>query len=201
EGPRTPCHHAGEIQGCPEDTSGTLGPTSSFTCFPGGTNEYVLTDGECRPARTVTMDKVSSYFMTAYAPSPERPPSEQYWYAPVNYLIAARLIEALSGKSFNIYLREKVFDPLGMSDSFFIAQPTGDPVLDAWMDEGVTEEQRSRITDLTLITRDGKMPPEIAPGPDGCWDKFRRGWRFGWPDSGMYSTAHDLLKFLNVLSH
>jgi CubicO group peptidase (beta-lactamase class C family) len=50
-----------------------------------------------------------------------------------------------------------------------------------------------------LITRDGKMPPEVAPGPDGGWDKFRRGWRFVFPDGGMYTTAADILTYLRML--
>jgi beta-N-acetylhexosaminidase len=176
-----------------------LGPTVPWTCFPGGTNEYVFADGRCQPARQLNLDRVSNYIMHTYAPPASVPSGTEYAYSPLNYVVAARVVEQLSGKSLNIYLKEKLFTPLGMKDSFFIAQPTGDPEVDAWMEEGVTEDQRSRIADVTLITRDGKMPPEVAPGPDGCWDKFRRGWRFVFPDGGMYTTAADLLTFLRML--
>jgi CubicO group peptidase (beta-lactamase class C family) len=99
----------------------------------------------------------------------------------------------------NIYLKEKLFKPLGMQDTFFIAGKTGDKSVDDWMDEGVTDEQRSRIPDIAVITRDGKFPPEIAPGPNNQWDKFRTGWRYVVPDGGIYSTAEDLLAYLRVL--
>jgi CubicO group peptidase (beta-lactamase class C family) len=46
---------------------------------------------------------------------------------------------------------------------------------------------------------DGLWPEELASGPDGGWDKLRTGWRFIYPDSGMYSTAADLLGFLRLL--
>jgi CubicO group peptidase (beta-lactamase class C family) len=126
-------------------------------------------------------------------------PGAQYSYSSANYIVAARIVEELTGQSINIFLRHRLFSPLGMADSFFIAQPPGDPLLDSRISEGVTPLQRTRIADVTLITRDGQMPPEVAPGPDGCWDKLRRGWRFVYPDGGMYSTAKDLLSYLRML--
>jgi CubicO group peptidase (beta-lactamase class C family) len=181
---------------CP-DASTELGPTVPWTCYPGGTNEYVLVDGRCRPARQVTLAQVSEHVMRTYVPLSE--PGGRYLYSPINYVVVARIVEALSGRSLNVYLRDRLFRPLGMTDCFFVAQPTGEPDVDAWIDEGVTGSQRARIADITLITHDGQMPPEVAPGPDGRWDRFRRGWRFVFPDGGMYATVGDLLAFLRVL--
>lgn len=195
--PKTPCNDPdGPPPGC-ADESLNLGPTTPWTCFPGGTNEYIFADGCCRPARLLTLDQVSRYIMQTY--SPLLSPGAQYGYSPINYVVAARIVEALSGKSLNIFLKERLFQPLSMSDSFFVAQKTGHVSTDERIDEGVTESQRTRIADITLITRDGSMPPEMAPGPDGCWDKYRRGWRFVFPDGGMYTTAANLLSFLRML--
>lgn len=197
--PRTPCNDPdGEPPTCGE-VCNSLGPVSEWIGAPALTNECIFADGSCKPARMVELDKVSYYVMLTYPVTSSPPPGTQYSYSTVNYLLAARIVEKLTGKSVNVYIKEKLFEPLGMKDSFFIAQKTGDPDVDARMDEGVTDEQRARIPDLTLITRDGNLPVEMAPCAGGVWDKYRRGWRFVNPDGGMYSTADDLLNFLRML--
>ncbi|MEU3626403.1 hypothetical protein BS329_08875 [Amycolatopsis coloradensis] len=196
-GPATPCNDPGGPPPSFADTDARLGPTSEWTCYPGGTNEYLFVDGRPRPSRTLTVEQVSGALMEYYEPVKE--PGAEYFYSPINHVIAARIAETLTGMSINVYLKRRLFEPLGMTDSFFVAQPTGDAELDAWIGEGVTEEQRARIADITMITRDGALPPEVAPGPDGVWDKFRRGWRFVFPDGGMMTTVGDLLAFLRVL--
>jgi CubicO group peptidase (beta-lactamase class C family) len=137
--------------------------------------------------------------MQTYPVGAEPPPGTQYSYSTVNYILVARIVERLTGLSVNRYVKAKLFEPLGMRDSFFVAKPTGDPEIDAGLDEGVTDDQRSRIAELAVITRDGRLPLEMAPGPGGRWDKFRTGWRFVNPDGGMFSTAPDLLNFLAML--
>ncbi len=44
-------------------------------------------------------------------------PGSRYEYHNPNYQVAARLVEVLSGMSFDSYLRARVFGPLGMADS------------------------------------------------------------------------------------
>ncbi|WP_102272851.1 serine hydrolase domain-containing protein [Cytobacillus massiliigabonensis] len=44
-------------------------------------------------------------------------PGEKYAYSNANYWILARLVEEISGMDFSQYLKQKVFSPLGMSDS------------------------------------------------------------------------------------
>lgn len=179
------------------DSKDLVGPTIPWLGSPGYTNECMLAGGRCQPARLLTLDEVSSYIMRTYPLVHE--PGEQYSYSSANYVVAGRIVEQLTGKSVNVYLKEKLFDPVGMRDSFFIAQTTGDPILDARMDEGVGPEQRARIAEVSLITQDGQWPAEVAPGPGGGWDRLRRGWRFVYPDGGMYSTAGDLLAFLRMV--
>ena len=193
--PPTPCHPpAGESTGTPD-----LGPTSSWIGAPALTNELVQTEQGCRPARTVDLETVSLHVLRTYPVTADPPPGSKYAYSTVNHVLLARLIEHLTGRPVHHYLRERLFTPLAMDDSFFVAGPTGDPATDARLDEGVTDEQRSRIADFTLITKDGQFPPEIAPGPGGTLNKTRAGWRFVNPDGGMYSRAGDLLNFLAML--
>jgi CubicO group peptidase (beta-lactamase class C family) len=197
EGPKTPCNDPeGELSEY-VDPDLNLGPTVPWIGSPGYTNEYIYADGRCRPARQLSLDQVSRYIMQTYPLCHK--PGEQYTYSSANYIVAARIVEQLSAQSLNRFLQHRLFLPLDMTDSFFIAQPTGDADVDARLDEGVTPQQRQRIPEVSLITRDGAMPPEVAPGPEGRWDRLRRGWRFVYPDGGMYATASDLLQFLRLL--
>jgi CubicO group peptidase (beta-lactamase class C family) len=194
---------------CPlsEDSSGkppppaepvpNVGPTISWIGSPAYTNEYVCVRGESWPARLLNLDAVSDYVMRTYPL--EHEPGSRFSYSSANYIVAGRIVECLTGRSLNLYLKERLFKPLGMSDSFFIAQATGDPTVDARIEEGVSDSQRERIAHVSLITRDGQWPPEVAPGPDGGWDRFRKGWRYVYPDGGMYTTARDLLTFLGMV--
>jgi CubicO group peptidase (beta-lactamase class C family) len=197
EAPASPCN---DPHGPPPVIStdpATLGPTSRWIGSPGGMNELVFARGRCRPTRTATLDEVSEHVMRTYPLVAE--PGTKVIHSSANYIVAGRLIERLTGQSPNIYLKNKLFKPLDMRDSFFIAQPTGDADLDRRIDEGVTAEQRARVAETSLITRDGNWPEEIAPGPDGGWDRLRRGWRYVYPDGGMYTTAADLLAYLRMV--
>lgn len=171
-----------------------LGPASEWIGAPGLTNEYVWTDGRYQPARSVDLDQVSLHVMRTYPVPESPPPGAEYRYSTANYILVARIIEQLTGQSANRFIKERLFTPLEMADSFFVAGQTGDPAVDARIDEGVTDEQRSRIADFVLITKDGRFPPEIAP-----MDKTRRGWRFVYPDAGMFSRVGDLLNFLVMI--
>ncbi len=197
--PRTPCNDpAGPPPSCPHARL-DLGPTSAWIGAPALTNECVHTSAGCRPARLADLEEVSTHIMRTYPVTADPPPGTRYSYSTVNYVLVARVIEHLTGAPVNQFIREKLFQPLAMADSFFIAQRSGDPEVDARLDEGVTDEQRARIADLAVISRDGQLPPEMAPGPGGGWDKLRTGWRFVNPDGGMFSTAPDLLNFLGML--
>jgi CubicO group peptidase (beta-lactamase class C family) len=196
EWPRSTCNDPGAAPSCPHPKL-DLGPTAPWIGAPGITNECVCVGGRCLPARTLSLDEVSHHVMSAYQLIAE--PGAQFSYATSNLIVAGRMIEQLTGDSVNRYIKEKIFAPLGMRDSFFVAGPTGDAVVDARIGEGVTAEQRARIAPLVNITQDGRLPAETAPGPDGVWDRFRSGWRFVYPDGGMYSTVADLLTFLRML--
>jgi CubicO group peptidase (beta-lactamase class C family) len=200
EWPETSCNDPTGPLPCCSDPHLDLGPTTPWIGAPALTNECMCDGACCRPARLLDLDHVSRYVMETYPVTATPPPGAQYSYSTVNYIVAARIIEQLTGQSVNTYVKEKIFVPLDMRDSFFIAQPTGIPAVDARIDEGTTAEQRARVADVSLITRDGELPVELAPGPENRIDKLRRGWRLVNPDGGMYSTASDLLNFLGMLS-
>ena len=65
-------------------------------------------------------------------------PDSSYEYSNSNYFLLARIVEKVTGGTFNDYIRDNIFKPLGMTNSFFIddvnlktlenlAAPTVDP--------------------------------------------------------------------------
>ena len=47
----------------------------------------------------------------------EKEPFEKYEYSNTNYILLARLIEIISGKSFEDYMKDELFEPLGMENT------------------------------------------------------------------------------------
>lgn len=51
-------------------------------------------------------------------------PGEKYFYSNANYWILARVVEKVSGMEFSDYLKQAVFAPLGMDDTFNVIKST-----------------------------------------------------------------------------
>ncbi len=88
---------------------------------------------------------------------------------------AGRMVEAASGKALDAYMREHIFDPLGMGDTGYALRP----------------DQRKRLAgfharkpggSLEMFERQAPQNPEFIPG-----------------GGGLYSTAADYLTFLRML--
>ena len=67
--------------------------------------------GELESARTL------AEYVDLFKATPEARPGTQWSYSNANYDLAARLVEVVSGEPFDEYVREAVFEPLGMRDS------------------------------------------------------------------------------------
>jgi CubicO group peptidase (beta-lactamase class C family) len=97
------------------------------------------------------------------------------WEYGINIDWAGRVVEALSGKTLDAYLREHVCGPLGMHDTGFTP----------------TLEQRARLATVHQREADGALATtsfEFAAEPE-----FYSG------GGTLYSTAHDYLIFLQML--
>lgn len=98
-------------------------------------------------------------------------PGEQTSYSNIGYYLLARIIEKVSGKSYSMYLKENIFDPLKMNETGVI---TNDEVIPNMADRYI---------------RTGKnynKNPYIN-------------WMFNIGHDGIYSTADDLLKWNKAL--
>ena len=58
-----------------------------------------------------------------YHPDPYSKPDNTFHYCNVNYALLASIVERVSGKSFVDFMREDLFDVLGMSDSYIYDMP------------------------------------------------------------------------------
>lgn len=100
---------------------------------------------------------------------PEFVPGTQFRYASGGFAILGRIIEVVSGKPYQQFMKQRIFDPLGMKDSFFF----------------IPAEKQNRVA--TLYRRlDGKLSRWVE------LETFARNARYPGPEFGMYSTAADL---------
>jgi len=86
-----------------------------------------------------------------------------------------RLVERVTHQSLEVYFRENIFNPLGMSDSFFV----------------VPGDKQARLVPQFQRMQDGSLREQPRPVPKN--DGFFSG------GGGLYSTAPDYLKFVRAL--
>jgi len=101
-------------------------------------------------------------------------PGERWEYG-INIDWAGRAVEAVSGQPLEVYFREHIFAPLGMSDTAY----------------AISSAQQSRLVAVHQRKVDDSLEPVAAPDPP--WREF---WSGG---GGLSSTGHDYLVFLQML--
>jgi methyl acetate hydrolase len=103
-------------------------------------------------------------------------PGERWEYG-INTDLVGRTVEAVSGQSIDVYFREHIFAPLGMTDTAF----------------SLSEEQERRLVSVHQRQADGSLSstPNQAVPPREFWSS----------GGGLYSTGPDYLIFLRMLLH
>jgi CubicO group peptidase (beta-lactamase class C family) len=102
-------------------------------------------------------------------------PGAQWSYSNIGFDILGRIIEVVSGQSFDRFLSERIFEPLGMKDAYFF----------------VPAEKRQRIAALYEY-RDAKLKRVGA-------DEAAQRTQIPSPAGGLVSTADDLLRFNEMM--
>ena len=104
-------------------------------------------------------------------------PGTRYRYSE-SPTVLGRLVEIWSGKPFDVFLNERVFKPLGMSDTVFWVSP----------------DQRRRFTTVYSVAREGGLTPtEIEAVPFTERPALLEG------AVGLVSTVPDFLRFSQML--
>jgi CubicO group peptidase (beta-lactamase class C family) len=98
-------------------------------------------------------------------------PGTKLVYGNFGYVVLGRMVEVLSGESYETYVRRHVFKPAGMAHTGFADCTTHDPGLA-----------------VGYSTVDGKRVPNCATQPT-----------HGFPAGGEVSTARDMYRFVRAL--
>jgi CubicO group peptidase (beta-lactamase class C family) len=97
------------------------------------------------------------------------------WEYGTNIDFVGKAVEAASGKKLGVYLRENMFEPLGMNDTAF----------------KITDAMRKRLVGVHARGPDGSLQPmpfELEQNPE-----FEMG------GGGLYGTAGDYIKFTQMI--
>ena len=99
-------------------------------------------------------------------------PGTSWNYSNIGYNVLGRVIEVVSKQPYDAFLKEKIFEPLGMRDTYFF----------------VPEEKTERLA--TLYTLSGS---ELTKSPSQLGGQ--RGRKIPMPAGGIVSTAEDIFRF------
>jgi CubicO group peptidase (beta-lactamase class C family) len=112
-------------------------------------------------------------------------PGEEFYYG-LNTDVLGYLIEVISGMPLDKYLQQKIFDPLGMNDTYFFLPKEKQTRLVALYTQG---NNKIRIQD-SLISLNGTFSRDFPKTPNGTY--FSGG-------AGLASTAYDYALFGQML--
>src|SRR5688572_12204099 len=102
---------------------------------------------------------------------PVIPPDTKYWYSNVGYVLAGAVLEQLTGRAWEELMRERLFQPLGISTGGFGAPGTVDKTEEAWGHSpvlGKALDPRSPAAELPLCYG----PAGLAHMTVTDWAKF-----------------------------
>ena len=109
-------------------------------------------------------------------------PDSKYLYSNAGINTAARILEVVSGMSYEAFMQQRLFDPLGMKDTTF------------WPNE----EQVSRLAKSYRPTAD-KTNLEEFKISQLIYPLMDRAHRYPMPAGGLFSTAQDVARFCQML--
>ncbi|MGC2474638.1 MAG: serine hydrolase domain-containing protein [Candidatus Sulfotelmatobacter sp.] len=132
------------------------------------------------------MDHTLAEAVASFAKEPlEFEPGTKWLYSNTGFATLGRIIEVVSGQSYESFIQSRILQPLQMKDTFFY--PPSDKL--------------DRIA-IVYAPKDGKeirAGSQILGGDPGA---FRKGSKYPGPEYGLFSTAEDLSHFCQmILNH
>ncbi len=114
------------------------------------------------------------------------------WHYSVAVDVQGRLVEVLSGKRFGEFLKERIFDPLGMTDtSFTIDESKRDRVAQLYSPVGTPDDFSAWLTPNAAV--------ELEVASEFANRNYQPGATFESGGGGLLSTAMDYLRFSQML--
>lgn len=160
-------------------TTGKYGITvRNLLTHTSGLPDMLPNDRELRGANA----PFSEFVEQIYAVKPDFPAGRGVRYQSMGFAMIGEIINRVTGQSYRDYVREHIFQPLGMNDSSL-----GAP--ESWF-EG-NEPRVSRIPEI-------RTPPNQTAHTDWNWNS--KYWRtFGAPWGGLLTTPSDLARFAQMM--
>jgi CubicO group peptidase (beta-lactamase class C family) len=112
-------------------------------------------------------------------------PGTKWVYSNMGLATLGRIVEAVSGKSYEDFIAERILAPLAMNDTFFF--PDRQPA-----------ERKARIV-VNYCTVKEKLAPCGHETLGGDSRRLRAGAMYSAPEFGLYSTAEDLSRFYQTM--
>ena len=149
-------------------------------CQRGAGLDYNLkSDPLLKLAKETDSRFTTAQFIRAVAESPLMYEPGEHWAYSIAHDVIGRLIEVWSGMSFGEYLKQNIFDPLGMETACF--HPTEEQASHYMVRCGFSEDGK------TFIPGDQTNPYQTSPNMESG-------------GAGLFSTARDYAKLGAVLS-
>ena len=121
-------------------------------------------------------DKTLAEAVRLFAQQPlEVQPGMKWIYSNTGIAVAGRIVEVVTKKSFEQFLDERLFTPLGMQDTHFF----------------LPASKNARVAQIYQLTDDGLKKSVIEPTRENAV--------YSAPEAGLYSSAADLFRFLQML--
>ena len=136
------------------------------------------------PDILMKMDLTLADAVAIYAKAPlEFEPGTKWQYSNTGLATLGRIVEVVSGMPYEKFLETRIFQPLGMTDTHIV----------------LPKEKRGRLAPVYVVGDDGKLSKAGANTLAGDPLKFREGAKYSGPEYAVYSTAHDLANFYQMM--
>lgn len=121
-------------------------------------------------------DKTLAEAVKLFAREPlEVQPGTKWIYSNTGIAVAGRIVEVVTGKSFEQFLEERLFTPLGMKDTHFF----------------LPASKNARVAQIYQMADSGLKKSEIEPTRENAV--------YSAPEAGLYSDAADMFRFLQMM--
>lgn len=133
----------------------------------------------------VTMDRTLADACLIYSQQAlDFEPGTKWQYANTGIATLGRIIEVSSGMPYEKFLETRIFQPLGMVDSYIF----------------LPAEKHSRVAPIYTM-KEGKLVKAGASILAGDPMLYRKGSKYSGPEHAMYSTAWDLAQFYQMMAN
>lgn len=146
-----------------------------------------------RQAELLSDDLTLQEFVTRLGQIPLQYEPGTRWHYSVAVDVQGRLVEAVSGMKFGDFLKQRIFDPLGMVDTgFIVPEEKSDRFAELYSPAGTPSDPAEAFQAASTST-------ELVEADESLDEGYKPGAQFQSGGGGLVSTASDYLRFSQML--